>query len=197
MAGKTSTKVRDHTWHVAGVQIGDSTGRLSSPMSHIFVGDLFLSPAARQRGGTCTSSSRAVRRKRHSASRVSMCMLHWLTHHRGCPPGRRQHRRVIARERIPPDWTLVTARIHHDHILKPSTPPILHHRHSASAHSSPEQTPSTHSTSLLTVVRFSAPFSVTSTQSSMRTPPMPAYFASTAWSTCLLPCTRRRRCGWK
>ena len=38
-------------------------------------------------------------------------------------------------------------------------------------HSTPEHTPSTHSTSLRTVVKFSKPSDVISTTSSMRTPP--------------------------
>ena len=61
----------------------------------------------------------------------------------------------------------------------------------------PEQTLSTQSTVLGTVVRFSHPSGVTRTASSMRTPPTPSKRARTSESTYALPRTGASKCGEK
>ena len=67
----------------------------------------------------------------------------------------------------------------------------------SSPYNSPLHTASTHSRSLLTVVRFSNPVSVITTTSSMRTPPTLSYLASTSWLMSGESRTAARRCGEK
>lgn len=62
---------------------------------------------------------------------------------------------------------------------------------------SPEHTDSSHSTSLLTLVRFSHPSAVINMSSSMRTPPILRYPSNKLWLTYSESSTALSRCSWK